>query len=406
MAKYAILIGVSDYFDIDFFPKIPCCQRDVNDIYRRVIDPNLMGYQPANVIMMHDRVKEHFYLPLEANIEWALREISRKTTSQDSFLFYFSGHGCVKDGEGYLIAKDTRWESLGPQGRGIGISTIRSILTESKAAQKIAIIDACHSGEELSKAKASLQDERFHDALQRLSRGIAMLSSCEKGQKSWALRNQSVFTKYLLEGLSRKAEDNTGKVTLFSLSEYVGTRVEKWAQEQVPPRRQTPTLYGNIHAKGFILVPSAELLRELEVEHPTRRAKQTLMFPMMRLPSYGTHIARAVIPVKILKDGKQKFLQVYALIDSGADKNVIPTDMLMSLGCDPITGRAIEMYGLGGRQRMYEHDVQIEVDGVRIQTSILAAENIQQVILGSPFLRHFEVILNYHEEKVILRTLK
>ncbi len=275
MAQYALLVGVSRYFDTNAFSQLDCCEHDAKAIHKRVIHPRILGYKSSNVQLMHDSVPAHeeHNLPVESQIASFLQHFAQRLEKDDTFLFYFSGHGCVKNGEAFIVAKDTYWEALGTKTRGIRLSLVRELLSESKASQKIAIIDACHSGADLTKAGPPLQEEGFQDALQDLAKGTVVLASCERGEKSWALKNSSVFTKHLLAGLDGGAKNDKGEITVYSLVEYVGKNVAGWASQQTPPVKQTPTLLGDLHAEGFVLV-SGQATRTPAPTSPavTRRA--------------------------------------------------------------------------------------------------------------------------------------
>lgn len=155
MSKFALLVGVSDYLDVTNFSQIPFCYRDVLELHKRVTDPQLMEYRPIHVRLLHNLTTEDTHKPIENNISAMFDYLADQAKDGDTFLFYFSGHGCVKGGEAYFVGMDTRWNYLGIEGKGIKISQIRNRLNYCKASQKIAIIDACHSGENLSKKEGS-----------------------------------------------------------------------------------------------------------------------------------------------------------------------------------------------------------------------------------------------------------
>ncbi len=72
---------------------------------------------------------------------------------------------------------------------------------------------------------------------------MAVLASCKENQQSWEWLEQrrSVFTYYLLEALSGKADlDKKNFVTVSDASRYVTDSVKMWAAEKGVP--QTPTL--------------------------------------------------------------------------------------------------------------------------------------------------------------------
>jgi len=59
----------------------------------------------------------------------------------DIALFYFSGHGMITSIGGFVITTDT--ESYD---EGVAMDEILSYANQSKAREKIIILDCCHSG--------------------------------------------------------------------------------------------------------------------------------------------------------------------------------------------------------------------------------------------------------------------
>lgn len=405
MAKYALLIGIGDYHDIEHFSPIPCCRKDVKNIHRVVKNPELMNYNDnaQNVIMFYDRAREDFFWPIEARILDQLQKFAKKATPQDTLFLYFSGHGCTKDGQAYLVAKDSYWNTLGNYSRGIKISTIKKILWDSKAGQKIAIIDACHSGEKLSKAEEPLVDDRFHDALGDLSEGIAVLSSCKKGERSWTIKNQSIFTKYVLQGLKGKAKNENNEVTFFSLSKYVGDKVTSWASKEIPPKEQTPTLHAKIDARGITLVPFIKPTHKVAKRRMREKKRSGFIFALSPCPVTDTEgkitntVHRPLVSIRISDPKMSKTLRLIALVDTGSDKNLIPSWALKILGCKAQDGKIVHLSGFGGEVKAEEYDIRIEFQNMAFLSSVYGIENTQWAILGSPFLQKVKVMFDYNK---------
>jgi uncharacterized caspase-like protein len=420
MARYAVIIGVSKYFDHSNFNDIPCCEKDARDIYTKVIAPWLTAFQPKDVFLLHDSVAqdELCYLPIEQQIDWALKELSSRAISGDTILFYFSGHGCIKDEEAFLVAKDTYWENLGTPGKGIRISEIRSVLQECKADRKIVIIDACHCGEGISKSFSGSVDDKFHDLLRDFGKGIAVLSSCQRKQRSYALNEQSIFTKYLLEGLEHKATDRQGNVTIYSLAEYVGREVSLWTESRVPPLKQNPTFYGELDARGFVLVP--QRVQTL----PTQVHKSAVLwclglslrimasrlfrwglwysFPMMRFASRET--LRPIIPVRVSTLGNNTSLEVNAIVDSAAHICVIPKRLVTLLSIPVHEFVTVQGFERDGLREYPVYYFNIEVAGHRLPLKGIAVER-EEVVLGISFMSHFTTVLDFQKQSVLLRRV-
>lgn len=59
----------------------------------------------------------------------------------ETSLFYFAGHGHIEATGGYLLASDCR---MGDE--GVPLSEVLALANQSKARNKIIVLDSCHSG--------------------------------------------------------------------------------------------------------------------------------------------------------------------------------------------------------------------------------------------------------------------
>lgn len=59
----------------------------------------------------------------------------------ETALLYFSGHGLLHDVGGYIVTPDFKLND-----KGISMDEILSIANESKAQNRVIILDCCHSG--------------------------------------------------------------------------------------------------------------------------------------------------------------------------------------------------------------------------------------------------------------------
>ncbi len=228
---WAVLVGVNQYID----PSIANLSVCVDDV--TAIQEQLAGrYQLARLLT--DAKPEH--LPTRSNIMGELSTVAQAASEDDLLLFYFSGHGMARDGESYLLAHDTRLAAL--KHTAVAMRDVREIIEQSPAHAKVIILDACHSGASIGKAEPTMTPEFIRRVFEE-AEGMAVLASCKENQQSWECPEQrrSVFTYYLLEALSGKADlDKKGFVTVSDASRYVTDGVKTWAAEKGSP--QTPTL--------------------------------------------------------------------------------------------------------------------------------------------------------------------
>jgi len=228
---WAVLVGVNHYDD-PFIASLKVCVDDVTAIHQTLAE----CYQAARLLT--DATPEH--LPTRANILSELSVVAQAASEDDLLLFYFSGHGMAQDGESYLLARDTKLAAL--KHTALAMKDIREIIEQSPAHAKVIVLDACHSGASIGKAAATMTPEFIQRVFEE-AEGMAVLASCKANQQSWEWpeKQRSVFTYYLLEALTGKADfENKHFVTVRDVSNYVADGVKAWAVDRSVP--QTPTL--------------------------------------------------------------------------------------------------------------------------------------------------------------------
>lgn len=232
-SKWAILIGINEYEDINNYKKLNVCINDIKSIYDRLI---LGGFNKEKIQLITDDSKK---LPSRSNIYSALNLYAKIIEPNDLLLIYFSGHGEFENGESYLIPKDGKKNSL--QDTAIEFSRVKEIIKETNAKAKVIILDACHSGSQVGSKGPIHMSEGFFKRVFEEAKGLVIQASCEQGQSSyeWPERKCSVFTYYFLEALSGKADnDNKGCVSVQDVNRYVVDKVKIWASKldlvQVP----------------------------------------------------------------------------------------------------------------------------------------------------------------------------
>jgi hypothetical protein len=240
---WAVLVGINHYED-PHIADLQVCVDDVTAIHHSLD----AGYRVAKLLT--DATGER--LPTRANILGELSIISQTAAEGDLLLFYFSGHGVAESGESYLLARDTRVSAL--KHTAVSMRDVRELLELSPARAKVMVLDACHSGASIGKAEPTMTPEFIRRVFEE-AEGMAVLASCKQGQKSWEWREKgrSVFTYYLLEALSGRADlgGKKGFVTVSDISRYVTNGVKIWAADRGAP--QTPTLQYTV-AGDIILV--------------------------------------------------------------------------------------------------------------------------------------------------------
>lgn len=247
---YGILMGFNKYDDPANFPELKYAEKDAEDLYNVLINPEYGNYPQENFTLLQG-------VATTDRIQRALNvNIVKNRQKSDTVLVYYSGHG--------FIAGDLKDTYLGtPEGTithlldnplaGLQIKYLQDLFLESPAGNVIFIIDCCHSGAFLLNPYKSkedifqrpLVDERNYRAEGRIAfvsspRGVLSRESSD--------HQNGIFTYYLLEGLKGNAiESFSGEVTMESLIAYV---------EAKTPHDQQPRHYG--HSKRLVLTSPKE----------------------------------------------------------------------------------------------------------------------------------------------------
>ena len=128
-----------------------------------------------------------------------------------------------------LVPKDSEASN------GIPVNWITAQLKESKARDKVLIVDPCHAGA-AQKEVLVVARESFVKA-----EGIAMFLSCNKDENSYPTEggNRSIYTDVFLRRL-QEAATGASAITARSLEQRIEDRMSEWRLQA--GKRQTPQL--------------------------------------------------------------------------------------------------------------------------------------------------------------------
>lgn len=234
---WALAVGVANYDPLVMQP-LSFTARDANRIFDFWRSPNGGALDAAHTKMLTNHEATH------ANIKKAMQELFAKAGPKDMIIFYFSGHGL--DGSFLPVDYDGTNNELFH-------TEISKIMQSSKAAYKVCIADACHSGG-LWAAKGATSDmvtiDNFYNALKSSNPGTAFLMSSRKNEQSLESRGLQggLFSHYVLKGLSGGADaDNNAIITIAELYGYVSSKVSDHLKNT--HLKQTPLLLGEYDDK-------------------------------------------------------------------------------------------------------------------------------------------------------------
>ena len=246
--KWALLVGINKY-QYDVSP-LRYCVADVEAFRKALV--NVAGFKPDKVFLMTDEMTDEMQ-PIHVNIIMKLEVLANRIQPDDTFVFYFSGHGMSRDGRSFLLATNSMTNTEGTlEASSVSLDSVSRILSRVSAQQLLTIIDACRNN------PISGRGDQDNLLTNDFTRGIkikrlpsvtgkpkvnATLYACSIGERAyeWPQRGHGVFSYYLLEGLKGGAANNQGEVTVNSLAEYTQSKVVDWTKDY-RDRKQTPWL--------------------------------------------------------------------------------------------------------------------------------------------------------------------
>lgn len=210
--RKALIVGIDHYEHLD---PLGGCVNDAHDVRAmlerhadgRVNFPTprlLLGTGPADVVE-------------RAELKDAVRELF--ADDAEVALLYFSGHGHLEDTGGFLCAGDCRSGD-----DGLPISEIMTIAGESRARNKIIILDSCHSG---------IAGERPRmKGVAEIDDGMTILTASSADQSAFEENGGGVFTSLLIDALGGAAANLVGDVTPGSVYAHIDQSLGPWGGQR------------------------------------------------------------------------------------------------------------------------------------------------------------------------------
>ena len=138
----------------------------------------------------------------------------------DVALLYFAGHGHIEATGGYILASDSKRGD-----EGVPLLDILKLANESKAKNKIIVLDSCHSG------IAGTPPTGGNDAV--LSEGLTILTASTASHYAMEENGRGVFTTLFVDALNGAACNLIGDVSLGSIYAHIDQSLSAWDQRPV-----------------------------------------------------------------------------------------------------------------------------------------------------------------------------
>ncbi|MBA3073513.1 MAG: caspase family protein [Anaerolineae bacterium] len=281
--KRALVVGINDY------PINPLtgCVNDANTI-GTILESNGDGSPNFSVKMMTS--------PSSNITRASLREAIEQLFAGDPemVLFYFSGHGLLKNTGGYLVTTDVK-----KYDEGVSMDDVLNLANQSLAKNKVIILDCCHSGALGSPTLSGT-------TLAQLSEGLSILTASRDFESAIEFNGSGIFTSLVEDALKGGAADLRGNINPGSLYAYVDEALGAWEQRPVfktnvksltPIRYITPKIPLETIRKITAYFPSPEAEHQLnptyEDTEPTAIPENVAIFKnLQKFQSVGL-----VVPV-------------------------------------------------------------------------------------------------------------
>jgi Caspase domain len=139
----------------------------------------------------------------------------------DVALLYFSGHGTIRSTGGYIVTPDAK-----KYDEGVSMDEVLALANQSKAKDKIIVLDCCHSG-------ALGTPTITGGSTAQLSEGLSVLTASRDFESALEVNGSGVFTALVVNALQGGAADLRGHITPGSIYAYVDQALGAWDQRPI-----------------------------------------------------------------------------------------------------------------------------------------------------------------------------
>jgi hypothetical protein len=246
---YALLIGVGDYEKINI-KNLPTYRMDLSLLATSL----LVGLKvPRDNLRLMAGENNNGYITT-TDLARAIADFKSLLGSEDTFIFYFSGHGRDKN----LIFSNGQVE----------LQSVVDYVGELPSKNKIIILDCCYSGNFKTEGARTMH---FDDSIDSFAgRGIAVLasSSADEVSRLGPNGNHSMFTGALSTSIAMRRKVRKGKVSLQDIYDNTLQLVNEW-NRQNPGKEQQPIYRTSMGGTIFFCVEEYRPYEKMEVSFET-----------------------------------------------------------------------------------------------------------------------------------------
>lgn len=208
--RKALVVGIEHYAHQ---PSLYGC---LNDAYavKSVLERHSDGTRNFDVLQLTASRGEFVY---RATLRTRVQELFAGDT--ETALLYFAGHGYLDSTGGYILASDARTGD-----DGLSLADVLTFANESRARNKIIILDSCHAG--MAGARPAAQQSELSD-------GLTILTASTAEQYAKAENGGGVFTNLLVDAMNGAAANLVGDITPGSVYAHIDQSLGTWEQRPV-----------------------------------------------------------------------------------------------------------------------------------------------------------------------------
>lgn len=238
MSIYALAVGVSDYSligeqNLDF------CKNDIEHVSKALTKG--LSVKPEQIF----KIGENRVVKKQSLID-TLKNFKFDVEHEDTFIFYFSGHGCIsRDGYHILVFSDGH----------IKTEDLIEYFNKINVKNKLLIFDTCHSGHFKINGLPSLD---YESSLEKfLGTGYAILSSSSSNQYSYnhpdSEKQSSLFTSFFNDAIIARSLLKEGKKSLDDIINLLFQYMKIWNIKH-PEYAQNPIFRSKLGGTIFFSV--------------------------------------------------------------------------------------------------------------------------------------------------------
>ena len=230
--NWLIAIGINEYMD-KRLPSLRFCENDARIVNEYFLKSNLVD--PARAYLLVTSSSDPELKPLRRNIRQKFEHILKYATDGSLIVFYVASHGVTGSGAqghctGYFVPSDGNLDDL--KETALDLVDIQNQLQNSVAGRTLLMADACRTQITETRAAGPVNQGSLFEQI-RKTKGHFFLASCSDTQVSYEMEDarHGAFTHFLVQGLTGKAANPEGRVTLENLYSYVKNNLRDWADK-------------------------------------------------------------------------------------------------------------------------------------------------------------------------------